>query len=272
MAGNRTLLYCVLGISSVICLGLWRQRIDVVLWGGRTLLTLALLTLIISVVTPWIPSSRVSVSSNSHTVPEDEVERLKRLARQEQQEQLSLKASSYMEQVIKPRQDLKLKKQEEQFYKMTGQSWKLTEGQRLGETEESDDNFNDKDTGDETANKEALRKRKLPENVTKPVPKPEQPQPKKVITLPEEPTESDEGVVTIALRCPSGRLYRRRFYKSCSSLVLMDWMMKIGYHSVIYTLCTPYPRCQLDLKQDLTLENIGILTDTVLNVEEKDPS
>ncbi|XP_068089802.1 UBX domain-containing protein 8 isoform X2 [Hyperolius riggenbachi] len=241
---------------------------DLAFWGGRLILILALVTLAISMLAPYVSS--VCPPRHSETVPQHVTDRQQELVRKGQQELLSKKAKQYSEEVLKPREAEKLKKQEEKFYKMTGQIWTLTEGQRLGETEESDSERHSVDHGVLTVNQEAIRKRKLPEHVTKPLPKAEQPQPKKVITLPEEPNELEKGVVTIALRCPSGRVYKRRFYKSCSSLVLLDWMMKIGYHSALYTICTPIPKCYLELKKDLTLEDIGIIRQTVLNVEEKD--
>lgn len=52
--------------------------------------------------------------------------------------------------------------------------------------------------------------------------------------------------------------------------VLLDWMMKIGYHPVFYTICTSIPKSYLEPRKDFTLENIGITKHTVLNVEEKD--
>lgn len=48
--------------------------------------------------------------------------------------------------------------------------------------------------------------------------------------------------------------------------------MKVGYHSSIYTLSTSYPRRPLEVGQDQTLEDAGLTMDTVLNVEEKEPS
>ncbi|KAG8593797.1 hypothetical protein GDO81_000951 [Engystomops pustulosus] len=204
-------------------------------------------------------------------VPQKDNERHQEMVRKEQQELFSKEVSEYSENVLKPRQEEKLKKLEERFYRMTGQTWKLTEGHALGPgTEDQQDDSTGVNNCVETANEEAIRKRKLPECVTKPLPQCEQPQPKRVIVLPDEPSESEEDVVTIALRCPSGRVYRRRFYKSFNSLVLLDWMMKIGYHSVFYTICTPIPRCPLELKENATLENIGITGHTVLNIEEKD--
>lgn len=54
--------------------------------------------------------------------------------------------------------------------------------------------------------------------------------------------------------------------------LLLDWMKKSGYHPVLYTLCTSYPRKPLLTAADVSLEDAGILMDTVLNIEEKDPS
>ncbi|XP_075060699.1 UBX domain-containing protein 8 isoform X2 [Mixophyes fleayi] len=219
-AGGRTPIFCLLLISFFILLVLRGHPLglkEIAFWAGRFILILALVTFIVSVVTPYF--SRVRPSSYSPTVSQDEININQETVRKGQQELLSQKASEYNENIVKPRQETKLKKKEEQLYKMTGQTWKLTEGRRLGEAEETENDYVDVKNGVETANEEAIRKRKLPERVTKPLRKDEQPQPKKVITLPEEPNQEEEGVVTIALRCPSGRVYRRRFYKSCSSHV-----------------------------------------------------
>lgn len=45
-------------------------------------------------------------------------------------------ASRYIENVLKPQQEMKLKKLEERFYQMTGETWKLTAGHRLLEVRE----------------------------------------------------------------------------------------------------------------------------------------
>ncbi|ELK08780.1 UBX domain-containing protein 8 [Pteropus alecto] len=81
-----------------------------------------------------------------------------------------------------------------------------------------------------------------------------------------------EKVVTVALRCPSGSILRRRFFKSYSSQVLFDWMMKIGYHTSLYSLSTSFPRRPLEVEGGRSLQDIGITVDTILNVEEKEPS
>ncbi|XP_059541463.1 UBX domain-containing protein 8 isoform X2 [Myotis daubentonii] len=195
---------------------------DIILLCGRIFLLLALLTLIISVTTSWLNSFK---PSQVHLKDEEEknVQRQK-LARKKQQEAQGEKASRYVENVLKPHQEMKLKKLEERFYRMTGETWKLSHGHKLG-----------------------------------------------VSDLPEEPSETAEEVVTIALRCPSGSVLRRRFLKSCSSQVLLDWMVKIGYHTSIYSLSTSFPRIPLEVEGGCSLQDIGITVDTILNVEEKEP-
>uniref|UniRef100_A0A8C6BAJ6 UBX domain-containing protein 8 n=1 Tax=Monodon monoceros TaxID=40151 RepID=A0A8C6BAJ6_MONMO len=127
-------------------------------------------------------------------------------------------------------------------------------------------------TSSETSNREAAKRRNLPKPVTKVSPPAEQPTQKEVLDLPEEPPEIAEEVVTVALRCPSGRVLRRRFFKSCSSQVLFDWMMKSGYHTSLYSLSTSFPRRALEVERGWSLQDVGITVDTVLNVEEKEES
>ncbi|KAE8631552.1 hypothetical protein XENTR_v10001229 [Xenopus tropicalis] len=230
----------------------------VVMAGNRALLVCcAALAFIIALEIRGIP-----------VVPQEEKERQQKLLREKQQEQLSKRVNLHAENVLKPREELKLQKKKEKYGKT--QRWTLSQGYRLGEAEEGVNKCSDSAHGTESANNEALRKRKLPEQVTKPLPKDEQPKPRKVIALPEEPSEVGDGVITIVLRCPSGRVFKRRFYTSCTSEVLLDWMKKLGYHPVIYTIYSTFPRCQLELKNGSSLEDIGILKDMVLNVEKKD--
>ncbi|XP_022354571.1 UBX domain-containing protein 8 isoform X3 [Enhydra lutris kenyoni] len=194
---------------------------DLILLCGRIFLLLALLTLIISVTTSWLNSFK---SSQVYLKEEEEKnEEKQKLVRKKQQEAQGEKASRYIENVLKPHQEMKLRKLEERFYQMTGETWKLSNGHKLG-----------------------------------------------VLDLPEEPPETGEEVVTVALRCPSGSVLRRRFFKSCSSQVLFDWMMKIGYHTSQYSLSTSFPRCPLEVGGGWSLQDIGITVDTVLNVEENE--
>lgn len=241
---------------------------DIILLCGRIFLLLALLTVIISVTTSWLNSFK----SSQVYLKEDEEKNEKRqkLVRKQQQEAQGEKASRYIENVLKPQQEMKLKKLEERFYQMTGETWKLSNGHKLG----GDEDLvleNENQTSFETSNREAAKRRNLPKLLTKVAPPAEQPT-QKVPDFPEEPPETAEEVVTVALRCPSGKVLRRRFFKSCSSQVLFDWMMKIGYHTSLYSLSTSFPRRPLEVEGGWSLQDIGITVDTVLNVEEKEPS
>ncbi|XP_044929720.1 UBX domain-containing protein 8 isoform X1 [Mustela putorius furo] len=240
---------------------------DLILLCGRIFLLLALLTLIISVTTSWLNSFK---SPQVYLKEEEEKnEEKQKLVRKKQQEAQGEKASRYIENVLKPHQEMKLKKLEERFYQMTGETWKLSNGHKLG----GDKDLvleNESQTAFKTSNREAAKRRNLPKLLTKVSPSAEQPTRKEVLDLPEEPPETAEEVVTVALRCPSGSVLRRRFFKSCSSQVLFDWMMKIGYHTSQYSLSTSFPRRPLEVGGGWSLQDIGITVDTVLNVEENE--
>ncbi|KAM8787276.1 UBX domain-containing protein 8 [Rhynchonycteris naso] len=241
---------------------------DIILTCGRIFLLLALLTLIISVTTSWLNSFK---SSQVYLEEEEEKNETKqKLVRKKQQETQGEKASKYIENVLKPHQEMKLRKLEERFYQTTGEMWKLSNGHKLG----GDENLvleSGNQTSFATPNRKAAQRRNLPIPSTKVSPPAGQPL-QKVPDLPEEPPETAEEVVTVALRCPRGSVLRRRFSKSCSSQVLFDWMMKIGYHTSLYCLSTSFPRRPLKAEGGRSLQDIGITVDTVLNVEEKEPS
>ncbi|XP_047407602.1 UBX domain-containing protein 8 isoform X2 [Sciurus carolinensis] len=211
-------------------------------------------------------------SSQTYLKEEEEKnEKRQKLVRKKQQEAQGEKASRYIENVLKPHQEMRLKKLEERFYQMTGETWKLTSGHKLGGDEEIVLE-NASQTTFETTNREAAKRRNLAKPLTEVSPSAEQPSQKQVPDLPEEPSETTEEVVTVALRCLGGKVLRRRFFKSWSSQVLFDWMMKIGYHTSLYGLSTSFPRRPLEVAQDQSLADIGITVDTVLNVEEKEQS
>ncbi|XP_062068974.1 UBX domain-containing protein 8 isoform X2 [Lepus europaeus] len=225
---------------------------DLFLLCGRIFLALAVLTLIISVTTSWLNSFK---SSQVYLKEEEEEnEKRQRLVRKKQQEAQGEKASRYMENVLKPQQEMKLKKLEERFYQMTGETWKLSSGHKLGGDEDSvPEDANP--TSVETSSRDAARRRKPPREALPPAVQPVQ-----------------KEVVTVALRCPTGSVLRRRFFKSCRAQVLLDWMMNVGYHTALYSLSTSFPRKPLEVAGDWSLEDVGITVDTVLNVEEKEQS
>ncbi|XP_011799924.1 PREDICTED: UBX domain-containing protein 8 isoform X1 [Colobus angolensis palliatus] len=251
----------------LVCLELRRGIPDIgikdfLLLCGRIFLLLVLLTLIISVTTSWLNSFK---SSQVYLKEEEEKnEKRQKLVRKKQQEAQGEKASRYIENVLKPHREMKLRKLEERFYEMMGEAWKLSSGHKLGGDEGTSQ------TSFETSNREAAKSQNLPKPVTE-FPSPaEQPICKEVNDLPTLASQSAPQVVTVALRCPSGNVLRRRFLKSCSSQVLLDWMMRIGYHTSLYSLSTSFPRRPLAVEGGQSLEDIGITVDTVLVLEEKE--
>ncbi|XP_004475223.1 UBX domain-containing protein 8 isoform X2 [Dasypus novemcinctus] len=273
MASRGVLGVFLLSVLPLLCLELRRGSPDLgikdfILLCGRIFLLLALLTLIISVTTSWVNSFKSSEVYLKEEEEEEKNEKMQKLVRNKQQEAQSEQAIRYIENVLKPHQEMRLKKLEERFYRMSGETWKLSNGHKLGGHEESVLE-NASQASSETSNREAAKRRNLAQPVTKLSRPPEQPIQKKVLELPEEPPKTADEVVTVALRCPSGSVLKRRFFKTCSSQVLLDWMMKIGYHTSLYSLSTSFPRRPLEVEGSWSLEDVGITVDTVLTVEEK---
>ncbi|XP_048186501.1 UBX domain-containing protein 8 isoform X2 [Perognathus longimembris pacificus] len=247
---------------------------DLILLCGRIFLLLALLTLVISVTTSVLnsfKSSKVYLREEGKEEEEKELRQRQRLVRKRQQEAQGEKATRYIENVLKPQQEMKLKKMEERFYQITGETWKLTSGHKLG----GDEDLvlgNASHTSSETSNREAAKRRNLAKLATAVSPPAERPWPMPVLNLPEEPDETDEEVITIAVRRPSGSVLRRRFLKSWSSQVLFDWMRTVGFHPSVYSLSTAFPRKPLPVEAGGSLADLGLTGDTVLIVEEKEPS
>ncbi|XP_072481600.1 UBX domain-containing protein 8 isoform X2 [Notamacropus eugenii] len=198
---------------------------DVLLLGGRGLLFLAVLALILLMTTPWLTSP--APSNTCLTVTEEENKRRQKRVREEQQETLSNQSSAYLKRVLKPRQEMKLRKREERFYQMTGETWKSLAGHKLRGHEEPR-LANEYRAPRDIPNREASKRRRLPEPLSPVSASPVQSRAKKVLVLPEEPPEVAEEVVSVALRCPDGRVLRRRFYKTCSSQ-LARWLTR-GIH------------------------------------------
>uniref|UniRef100_A0A8C5NXH8 UBX domain protein 8 n=1 Tax=Jaculus jaculus TaxID=51337 RepID=A0A8C5NXH8_JACJA len=262
MASRGVVVVVLLSALPLLCLELRRGVPslgikDLMLLCGRIFLLLALLTIIIFVTTSLLNLFKSSPVYLKEDDKEEKNEKRQKLIRKKQQEAQGEKASRYLENVLKPQQEMKLKKLEERFYHMTGETWKLTHGHKLGGDE---DLVLEKgsQSSSETSNREASERRNLLKLLTK--------------VSPPAPQPAKKKVVTVALRCPSGCILRRRFYKSCSSQVLFDWMMKNGYPSSLYSLSTSFPRRPLEMEGGWSLKDLGITVDTILNVEEKERS
>ncbi|XP_064873311.1 UBX domain-containing protein 8 isoform X3 [Oncorhynchus nerka] len=170
-------------LISILCFVSWKHSIIDVrgafLLVGRGLLLLGLSTLMVSY---FYPRLRSLFSSNTRSTSEysedEEAKQRQKQAREELQEKHSEKAFSYQESVLRPRQESSMRKKEERFYRMTGETWKLTDGEQLGEGESLGQSAQEDVDG--TPNQEAVRRRKLPESATRLHPKPEVPPQKRM--------------------------------------------------------------------------------------------
>ncbi|XP_017536965.1 UBX domain-containing protein 8 isoform X1 [Pygocentrus nattereri] len=221
MAAARALILPGVFCVSVFCIFSWKYSVigvqAALQLAGRGLLFLALAVWMVSSLYPKLKSFLFPASPAELENPVDEASsRVKQeQARREQQEHHVVKSSAYHEAVLKPRQEAVRRKKEEDFYRMTGQTWKLSQGSTLGGEEETEANTEEDDN--KTPNQKAARRRKQLETPHQAPVQKELPKEKKIIILPDEPPENTEGVLRIALRCPSGRTLQRRFFKACSS-------------------------------------------------------
>ncbi|KAK7126248.1 hypothetical protein R3I93_021584 [Phoxinus phoxinus] len=270
MSDKFAVFLCLLG---GFCFISWKHSLigvtDALKLAGRGIIFLGICTWLIYML-PRLKSFFFPVCQELPESPLQESDRLRQEeARRIQQHQHNDKMSDYSERVLKPRQSSLLQQKVERHYSMTGESWRLTQGFPVGGEEDPGCRAVDED---ESANQGARRRRTLLQTVTPDPTRTPAPKQKKVIVLPDEPPEDAEGVVRIALRCPSRRTIQRRFLKTWSSTLLLDWMLKSGYPPALYTLCSSFPRETLRTAEGLSLEEAGVLTHTLLHVEENEPA
>lgn len=267
---NRCVVLCVL--LSGVCFISWKHSIigvnDALKLAGRGFIFLGICTWLISIF-PRLKFFFFPVTQELTDSPTPESSRLKEeQVRRTQQDLQNDKMSDYAENVLKPRQNSLLQQKTERYYRMTGETWKLSPGLPVGGDEDKICHAVDVD---ESPNQGARRRRKPMQTVTQDPVQEEVPKQKRVIVLPDEPSVDTEGAVKIALRFPGRRAIHRRFLKTWSSQLLLEWMMKTGYPPALYTLYMSYPRTEVQTAADMSLEEAGIHTDTLLNVEEKEP-
>ncbi|KAI4883018.1 hypothetical protein NFI96_027603 [Prochilodus magdalenae] len=196
MAAARDVLLVGVFCVSVFCVFSWKFSVigvkAALQLAGRGLLVLAVAAWMASSLYPKLKSFLFPSSPAELENPIDEAysRGKQEQARREQQDQHIAKSSAYNEAVLKPRQEAVLKKKEEDFYRMTGQMWKLGEGFALGQEGETEANTKEDDY--ESPNQRAARKRKQLETPHQaPVQKEKE---KRIIILPDEPPENTEGV------------------------------------------------------------------------------
>ncbi|XP_077099545.1 UBX domain-containing protein 8 isoform X2 [Siphateles boraxobius] len=270
MSDKFAVFLCLLG---GFCFISWKHSLigvtDALKLAGRGIIFLGICTWLIYML-PRLKFFFFPVCQELPDSPLHEPDRLRQEeARRIQQHQHNDKMADYSERVLKPRQNSLLQQKMERHYNMAGETWRLTQGFPVGGEE---DQVCLDVAVDESPNQGARRRRTLLQTVTPDPARTQAPKQKKVIVLPDEPPEDLEGVVRIAVRCPSRRTIHRRFLKTWSSTLLLDWMMKSGYPPALYTLCSSFPREPLRTAEGLSLEEAGILSHTLLHVEENEPA
>lgn len=192
--------------------------------------------------------------------------------RQRMQEEHESKALHQKERIRKLEEERRHKKQKE-FYKFSDGVF-LTEGAVLGHSGSAsdDDSYENNDTPE---GRQAASKRKVLEQINEryaaklAATTAARQKPKRVITLPEEPDVSEDGVITVILRTPIGTVCQRRFYTCDSVQTLLDYITTQGFSQTRYTVSTSYPRQLLENPHHSLLDyNFG--KRVTLNIEEKD--
>ncbi|KAI0223569.1 hypothetical protein LSAT2_025258 [Lamellibrachia satsuma] len=236
-------------------------------WSVKGILLLALVAVLAHLLESWntrLCNSRDTTQES--TINEDRLKQQEQLERTRIQKEHEKKAEAYTERILKPRRDAKREEQEQKLTRFSGPAWKGA-AQALGGGTRTRDG----------SSHEAALLRQLPEEIISP-PRPIAPQPRqktaapKPIVLPEEPEEGATDAVSIVLRTFQGRRHTRRFKTSDTVQTLLDYMTTVGYHQKVYTLMKSFPRRNLSDDLSHTLDELGLTSSLVLNVEERDKS
>ncbi|XP_060075234.1 UBX domain-containing protein 8-like [Ylistrum balloti] len=237
----------------------------------KSLIALGIVTFLIqclwSRMSIWFKRWMTSPTENENE--EDKLSKLKVLkddARSQIQQDHLQKAENYKDRILRPREEAKKQRKEEEYYKFMGPAWK-GEGQVLGGEIKLD-------TEEECPTERAARHRIIRESINEEVLQAArqelQRRKKKKIQLPDEPPDGAQNCVLVMLRTPLGDIRQRRFKHIDTIQHVLDYMTYIGFHQKKYTLVTTYPRQSLSDQREVTLADMGIKTRITLNVEEKD--
>lgn len=173
----------------------------------------------------------------------------------------------FQEEVILPKQEEVRSKKEMKFYQFTGLPW-TSPGHTLGGTKE----ISESSLRQRASSSAAEEADGVCDGGCR-VQNPNQTgvsQPSQKFSLPDEPELNEPNAVTVALKTPQGRTHKRRFRIAGEAELLLRFMASIGYHHKLYALYMSYPRQSISDDPNVTLEELGITHDILLNIEEKD--
>lgn len=195
------------------------------------------------------------------------------------------KVDVYRENILDPREEILKAKREAEFYKFDSR-WR-GKGQRLGKghvEEQAEEDFlsqefllHEDPSSEEGTNTEEIPHNDGTSNFTDNgcMSRKEQTETDSVrqrrnrqsCELPEEPDPKENGVITVALRCPDGTVKKRRFAVQSQIKVLFTYADWLGYSPSRHIILTTYPRKQLS-EAEQTFSEAGLTHDTALVLEE----
>lgn len=273
---NWTWTFILGGCAVLAWLSCYKIRSPVVFWNATlklfvyALLLWAVCSVFYKIYRVFIPRSTKSVHIPEVDGEKEEMykERLKRRT-QNMQATSNNKTESYRERILKPREEEKKKKRDQELDLVLGHTFK-GHGQKMGAEEEIRHCTDNK----ENVNEDARLHRRLPPDVIlhrpRPEPDPNTQKNKHVIQLLEEPAADCEDVVTVTLHTPLDQRKSRRFLNTCRLQVILDYMTTLGFSQTYYTLSSSYPRQPLAHHAERTLEELKFERRTLLYVEEKE--
>lgn len=180
-------------------------------------------------------------------------------ARKNAQVSYNEQATEYLQSVILPKQEKERKAREEKFYRITGVPWS-SPGQALGGNQLISDSLV----------RQGVSPRKSKDDESNPDSSDSFPTGVNPTNLPEEPEITAPDCITIALKSPLGRTHKRRFLVTDTIELVLRYMATIGYHPSLYGLYLSYPRQSVSENASSSLQELGIVRGTLLNVEEKE--
>jgi hypothetical protein len=79
--------------------------------------------------------------------------------------------------------------------------------------------------------------------------------------------DDNEKRFVIAFRLPTGTTVRKKFSKASSCLLMKSFVEKLGYPLSKYRVLEGFHRKVIDLDRDGSLEDAGLLSNTMLVIE-----
>lgn len=250
--------------TAIVALVLFKPDIPTII--GTALKCLLLLSgaifiiSLISQIKKFFASARESSSTNTgnSSAYSDAISK----ARQSAQASYNEQAAEHLENVILPKQEETRRSKEEKFYRFTRVPWS-SPGHTLGGSKSK----SELSLGQGNSSPKRHDKSSDPVRCDSGLDLPKRVNP---LNLPEEPDINTPNSITVALKSPLGKIHKRRFLVTDRVEFVLTYMTSIGYHPNLYGLYLSYPRQSVSNNTTSSLQELGIVQGTLLNIEEKE--